>query len=130
LVNKRFFDAWCERSGFSKTSFSLKKEDWEGTIDNEALFEPKHTLRLKDEADFVVLPKVVFFPLSQWYKCNRVIERKVISYSAGLKRRNTLTESQKLNGYSKTIGDTTYELELKPKFIYFEKISEKGERPH
>jgi hypothetical protein len=30
----------------------------------------------------------------------------------------------------KIVGDTSYELEVYPKFIYFEKITEKGERPH
>lgn len=28
------------------------------------------------------------------------------------------------------MGDTIYELEVYPKFIYFEKITDKGERPH
>ena len=32
--------------------------------------------------------------------------------------------------FFKVIGDTTYELEVYPKFIYYEKINDKGERPH
>jgi hypothetical protein len=30
--------------------------------------------------DFVIVPKFVFYPLSKWYNCNKVIERKVIEY--------------------------------------------------
>jgi len=33
-------------------------------------------------------------------------------------------------GYHKVVGDVTYELEIYPKFFYYEKISDKGERPH
>ena len=32
--------------------------------------------------------------------------------------------------FFKVVGDTTYELEIYPKFVYFEKINDKGERPH
>jgi hypothetical protein len=28
------------------------------------------------------------------------------------------------------VGDVTYELEVYPKYLYFEKVNEKGERPH
>ena len=34
------------------------------------------------------------------------------------------------DNFFKVIGDTTYELEVYPKFIYFEKINDKGEKPH
>ena len=64
MVSKTFFDGWCEKSGFSKPSFSLKKEEWSGIMDNEALLEPSHILRFKDDVEVVVLPGVVFFPLS------------------------------------------------------------------
>lgn len=30
----------------------------------------------------------------------------------------------------KIVDEWTYELEVHPKFIYYEKISERGERPH
>ena len=32
--------------------------------------------------------------------------------------------------FFKIVGDMTYELEVYPKFFYYEKISDKGERPH
>ena len=32
--------------------------------------------------------------------------------------------------FYKTVGDVSYELEIYPKFIYYERINEKGERPH
>lgn len=32
--------------------------------------------------------------------------------------------------FTKDIGDITYELEIYPKFLYFEKITDKGEKPH
>lgn len=32
--------------------------------------------------------------------------------------------------FFKQIGDITYELEIYPKFFYYERINDKGERPH
>jgi len=32
--------------------------------------------------------------------------------------------------FFKTIGESTFELEVYPKFFYYEKITDKGERPH
>lgn len=32
--------------------------------------------------------------------------------------------------FFKTIGEVTYELEIYPKHIYYERINDKGERPH
>lgn len=89
-------------------------------------------MRLKEDVDTVVLPRVVFFPLSKWYKCNKVIERRVISYPGGIKRRRSAAEGPKINDdkYSKVVGDMVVELEVRPKCIYFERISDKGEMPH
>ena len=30
--------------------------------------------------DYLLLPKYVFFPLSKWYPCDKVITRQVIKY--------------------------------------------------
>ena len=52
-------------------------------IDNAKLIEYMHSLRTKDVqygVDFIIVPINVFFPLSKWYSCNKVIERKVIQY--------------------------------------------------
>ena len=32
--------------------------------------------------------------------------------------------------FIKVVGDVTYELEIYPKYMYYEKITDKGERPH
>jgi hypothetical protein len=45
--------------------------------------EPSHQFRMKDlvyKQDYVLLPKFVFFPLSKWYSCDKVITRQVIKY--------------------------------------------------
>lgn len=80
----------------------------------------------------MVLPRVVFFPLSKWYTCNKVIERRVITYPIGAKNRKSLAEGPKSaeDKYTKVVGNMVYELEVKPRCIYFERISDKGERPH
>ena len=149
VVNKRFFDSWSLNSGFTseKSSFAIKKEEKLKEMDNQMLVEQYHSQRLRDVEygqDFVVLPRNVFFPLSKWYKCNIVIERKVIAYKQDKNRALNLFKNKKSVSQSglenskladieksfKVVGDTTYELELYPKFIYFEKISDKGERPH
>jgi len=52
-------------------------------IDNASLVENLHSSRLKEvqyNQDFIIVPRFVFFPLSKWYSCNKVIERKVIKY--------------------------------------------------
>jgi hypothetical protein len=71
-------------SGLQKSSLlNIKKEERQKLIDNQSLMEPLHKLRLKDVAygtDFLILPRFMFFPLSRWYQCNSVIERKVIHY--------------------------------------------------
>jgi len=62
------------------TDFGIKIEH-KDCIDNMALMEPKHQFRLKDlvyKQDYVLLPKHVFFPLSKWYACDKVITRQVI----------------------------------------------------
>jgi hypothetical protein len=92
--------------------------------------------------DFIIVPRFVFFPLSKWYSCNKVIERKVIKYkhdknkSLNMFKQKKLASSQTVKAQQlpenlfKVVGDTSYELEVYPKFVYFEKITEKGERPH
>ena len=127
-------------------SYIIKKEKLK-TIDNQDLIEPLHELRMKEvlfSDDFILVPKFVFFPLSKWYQCSKVIERKVITYKTNKKRtytafrqrRGTTTSimgpalNQLPENFYKQIGDTTYELEVYPKFFYYEKINDKGERPH
>jgi hypothetical protein len=131
IVSQKFFDAWCDKTSFSR-SHEIKREDRDLCMDNSALIEEGHTSRLKEDAGTVVLPRVVFFPLSKWYKCNKVIERRVITYPSGAKRRKSVAEGPRSieNKYSKLMGDMVYELEVRPRCIYLERISDKGERPH
>ena len=42
----------------------------------------------------------------------------------------TVKSQQLPENLFKIVGDTSYELEVYPKFVYFEKITDKGERPH
>lgn len=83
----------------------------------------------------------IFYPLSKWYTCNKVIERKVIKYKINKSKGLSLFKSKKNNApmipsqilpetFFKTVHDLTYELEVYPKFIYYERINDKGERPH
>jgi hypothetical protein len=68
-------------SSLEKSSFQIKKEEKPRLIDNLSLLEDKHSYRLKDVifgTDFIIIPRFMFFPLSKWYKCNQMIERKVI----------------------------------------------------
>ena len=89
VVNKVFFDSWRQNIGFGsgldKSSFQIKKGGEKlKSIDNASLMEPNHALRMKDVTygtDFVIVPRFVFFPLSKWYPCNRIIERQVVKYS-------------------------------------------------
>lgn len=87
VMNKRFFDAWSSHVGFNsnleRSSFLIKKEEKLKIIDNASLIENMHSLRLTDVTygtNYVIVPRFVFFPLSKWYSCNKVIELKVISY--------------------------------------------------
>jgi hypothetical protein len=85
MVNKTFYDSWASQVSLDDPSgaLSIKKGTKAKTIDNEELVEPYHKMRMKDTqygTDFVLLPQFVFFPLSKWYGCNQVIERKVISF--------------------------------------------------
>jgi hypothetical protein len=116
-------------------------------IDNAGLLEPLHEFRFKDVPygeGFILVPKFVFVPFSKWYKCTKVIERKVISYRSErrralslFKQKKAVTQSMVIAGtqqvpdhFFKSIGDLTYELEVYPKHFYYEKISDKGEKPH
>lgn len=55
------------------------KLDHKEMIKNSALVEQRHSVRLKDGVEFMIdyllLPKFVFWPLSKWYACDKVIER-------------------------------------------------------
>lgn len=148
LVSKQFYEAWAMNVGFVDDKSYIIKKEKVNVIDNSALVEPYHELRLKDDHNygdqFIVVPRFVFFPLSKWYKVTKVIERKVINYqsdkkkSLSLFKQKTQVGSRIITGSSqavpeaffKTIGETSYELEIYPKHIYYERINEKGERPH
>jgi hypothetical protein len=69
--------------GFTdEKNFIIKKEKMK-IIDNASLLEPYHELRLKEvlyNANFILVPRFVFYPFSKWYKCTKTIERKVITY--------------------------------------------------
>jgi hypothetical protein len=121
------------------------KEERTKVIDNASLVENLHSSRLKDvqyNQDFIIVPRFVFFPLSKWYSCNKVIERKVIKYkhdknkSLNMFKQKKLASSQTVKSQQlpenlfKIVGDISYELEVYPKFVYFEKITDKGDRPH
>ena len=89
--------------------------------------------------DFVLVPKCVFEPLQRWYNCTKVIERTVIKYRPEKKHTMMLPKLKKAPSmllpptptlFSKASGDSLYELEVYPKFIYYERITDKGERPH
>jgi len=61
-------------------SFVIKKEKMK-VLDNANLVEPLHQFRMKEVSyneNFIIVPQYVFYPLSKWYKCTKVIERKVI----------------------------------------------------
>jgi hypothetical protein len=84
VVNKHFYDSWASHVGLDGSlGLTAKKEERAKLIDNDSLILPHHSLRLNDAlygTDFVLLPRFVFFPLSKWYGCNKVIERRVIQY--------------------------------------------------
>jgi hypothetical protein len=71
----------------------------------------------------------VYFALSKWYGCNKCIERKVIKYKTNGSKplTSSINTSERL---TKQLGDLTYELEIYPKFLYFEKIADNGDKPH
>jgi hypothetical protein len=67
----------------SQSRLQVKKEERTKIIDNAALVENLHSMRLKDVQygiDFILVPRFFFFPLSKWFSCNKVIERKVIRF--------------------------------------------------
>jgi len=89
VIDKLFYEAWTMNVGFvDDKSYIIKKEKID-IIDNLSLLEPLHENRLKDISygdGFVLVPRYVFYPLSKWYKCTKVIERKVISYKSDRKK--------------------------------------------
>ncbi len=67
----------------SQCKLQVKKEERAKVIDNASLVESLHQSRLKDVQygiDFIIVPRYVFFALSKWYSCNKVIERTVINF--------------------------------------------------
>jgi len=107
VVEKQFFEAWMMNVGFvDDKSYIIKKEKM-NVIDNASLVEPLHELRLKEVTygeGFMLVPKFVFFPLSKWYKCTKVIERKVISYKSERKRALSMFKQRKTLANSKIIS--------------------------
>jgi hypothetical protein len=91
MIEREFYEAWTMNVGFvDDKSYVIKKEKID-IIDNANLMEPLHELRLKDVTygdGFILVPRFVFYPLSKWYKCTKVIERKVVSYKSD--KRKTL----------------------------------------
>jgi hypothetical protein len=80
------------------SSLSIKKEEKFTEIDNSSLIENMHNLRLKEillGIDFIVVPRFMFFPLSKWYGCNKVIERKVITYQRDKNQAKNMFKSKK-----------------------------------
>ncbi len=80
------------------SSLLIKKEEKITVIDNLSLLENMHNLRLKDlllGIDFIIIPRFMFFPLSKWYGCNKVIERRVISYQKDRNQANNILNSKK-----------------------------------
>ena len=71
--------------------------------------------------EYIVLPKFVWLTLSKWYLSNKTIERKVITKPKNFSKSGTFIQSH---------GKHNYELELNPKLIYFEEVTESGEKPH
>jgi hypothetical protein len=87
----------------------------------------------------------VYYPFSKWYKSNKQIERHVIKYKSLKKSQHISSQKTKKIAASqvliaapstlpefffKTVHELNYEVEVYPKFIYYEKIGDKGERPH
>ena len=118
----------------SQSKLQVIKEERTKVIDNACLVENLHSSRLKDvqySQDFIIVPRFVFFPLSKWYSCNKVIERKVIKYkhdknkSLNMFKQKKTASSQTVKSQQlpenlfKIVGDTSYELEVYPKFLYF-----------
>ena len=109
VVNKHFFDSWSNNVGFEESNLGksaqlhIRKEEKVRIIDNASLIENMHSLRLKDieyGVDFIILPRFVFFPLSKWHSCNKVIERKVIVYRQDRNKSLNLFKQKKTAGNS------------------------------
>ena len=100
--------------------------------------------------DYLLLPKYVFYALSKWYPCDKVITRQVIKYvsarrddhSSLMSSRHSnrfMMSSQKFyntkeNDFDEDLvhrdGGLVYELEINPRVIYLGKVTDTGERPH
>lgn len=108
-MSKQFFDSWSAsvgfESGLAKSSkLNIKKGEKMKVIDNLSLLEAMHQHRFREMeygTDFIIVPRFVFFPLSKWYECNSVIERKVIQYKKNEKNSGLnlfKSSSKKLQG--------------------------------
>lgn len=103
--------------------------------------------------DYLLLPKFVFWPLSKWYACDKVIERMVISYKAAANSRRSslqggifkneglrssyaqkfIVSGQKFhkksnaedldNDYQKRVGELVFEIEVNPKIFYLAPVN-------
>lgn len=101
--------------------------------------------------DYLLLPKYVFYALSKWYPCDKVITRQVIKYAGAARRddHSSLMSSRhsnrfmmssskfyntKENDFDEDLihrdGDFVYELEINPRVIYLGKVTDSGDRPH
>lgn len=153
IVSKAFWDGWCLAVNWEEDDDFGLKMDRQLTIKNSELMEAFHQFRMKDlvyKQDYVLLPKFVFFPLSKWYPCDKIITRHVIK-SSNVRRRDDqsmmsshysqrfMMSNQKFfnnkeNDFDEDLihrdGDYVFELELNPKIVYLGKISDKGEKLH
>lgn len=154
IINKDFWDSWCRAINWHEdTEIGLKFER-KLSIDNRGLLEQYHQFRMRDlvyKQDFVLVPKYVFFPLSKWYPCDKVITRQVIKYPNARRRDDIgsmmsshysgrfMMSSQKFYNTKEECfdedlvhrdGDFVFELEVSPRIVYLGKINEQGLRPH
>ena len=78
VIEKTFWDQWCHAMNWDEdTEYGLKMERKE-RIENMALMEPNHQFRMKDlmyKQDYILVPKFVFYPLSKWYSCDKIITK-------------------------------------------------------
>lgn len=79
VCETQFWENWCASVNFGREESLGLKLDHKEMIKNSALVEQRHSERLKDGVEFMIdyllLPKFVFWPLSKWYACDKVIER-------------------------------------------------------
>lgn len=77
--------------------------------------------------DFVILPKYAFRALSTWYPCNRVLRRGVLKKAADGAARKASAVDQ---FFRRRVAGVEYELEMFPTLLYFDRITEAGEKTH